>query len=346
MSHGASHLKLDPWAASSLLQKAIRRGEVDLAKSAASLLHRYRGVAVWRRLIIIAVEDIGIADLDLVAEVVQLATNKEVRAILGSDADLLSDVCSRLAGVPKDRSADYLISAATLTPAVLRERRRMLHLETEELLDTAANAALPLIDRAIAALLACTEAADQSRLRIAPLERLLASVDAPESLGSALLALTRAPTELFVLMLPLLWSAWQRAGGVSHVVAQNPPEPEYVGSTPLYVFDKHTAVGKLAIAIFARTNTSVRGKLARYVSSFQSTAVAEIAAFYADAAPVTRRLEWAEGLHLEHAGLRADMMAVGSPLEGVEPIINAVRGNLADLNAIRKRLLLRQRSMK
>jgi hypothetical protein len=346
MSDDASHLKLDPWAASSLLQKAIRRGEVDLAKSAASLLHRYRGVAVWRRLIIIAVEDIGIADLDLVGEVVQLATNKEVRAVLASDADLLSDVCSRLAAAPKDRSADYLMSAATLSPAALRERRRMLHLETGELLDTAANAALPLIERAVAALLACTGAADQSRLRIAPLERLLASVGAPESLGSALLALTRAPTVPFVLMLPLLWSAWQRAGGVSHIVGQNPPEPEYVGSIPLYVFDKHTAAGKQAIAIFARTNSPVRRTLARHISSSQITAVAEIAAFYADAAPVTRRLEWAEGLHLERAGLRADMIAVGCPLMGIETVTDAVRDNLADLNAIRKAVYVRQGSRK
>ncbi len=59
-------LPLDPWTASSLLQKAIRRGDTDLAQWAASTLHRQRGASIWRRLVLIAFEDVGIGDLALV----------------------------------------------------------------------------------------------------------------------------------------------------------------------------------------------------------------------------------------------------------------------------------------
>jgi hypothetical protein len=36
-------LAIDPWVAASLLQKAIRRGDVDLAERAAFTLSRHRG---------------------------------------------------------------------------------------------------------------------------------------------------------------------------------------------------------------------------------------------------------------------------------------------------------------
>ena len=41
-----SELRLDPWVASSLLQKAIRRSETDWALKALEELRRHRGPAV------------------------------------------------------------------------------------------------------------------------------------------------------------------------------------------------------------------------------------------------------------------------------------------------------------
>jgi hypothetical protein len=56
---------VDPWVASSLLQKAIRRGDADLAERAAITLHRLRGRSIWRRFLVIAFEDIGVASVDV-----------------------------------------------------------------------------------------------------------------------------------------------------------------------------------------------------------------------------------------------------------------------------------------
>ena len=57
----AEPIAADPWLISSLLQKSIRRGETDIARRAALTLSKHRGAAIWRRLIVIAFEDIGIA---------------------------------------------------------------------------------------------------------------------------------------------------------------------------------------------------------------------------------------------------------------------------------------------
>src|ERR1700689_1565881 len=44
-------LRLDAYAAASLLRIAIRRGEADLAERAAVRLYRLRGTSVWRHLL-------------------------------------------------------------------------------------------------------------------------------------------------------------------------------------------------------------------------------------------------------------------------------------------------------
>jgi replication-associated recombination protein RarA len=59
-------LPISPWVAMSLLQKAIRRGEENLALRAAATLLRDAPDRLWRRLGCIAFEDVGVADLDAV----------------------------------------------------------------------------------------------------------------------------------------------------------------------------------------------------------------------------------------------------------------------------------------
>jgi hypothetical protein len=54
-------LPIDPWLASSLLQKVIRRGDSGTAARAALTLFRMRPGGIWRRFIVIAFEDVSVA---------------------------------------------------------------------------------------------------------------------------------------------------------------------------------------------------------------------------------------------------------------------------------------------
>ena len=47
----------DQWVVKSLLQKSIRRGEVEIAQRAALTFLAQQGSAIWRRFIVIAFED-------------------------------------------------------------------------------------------------------------------------------------------------------------------------------------------------------------------------------------------------------------------------------------------------
>ena len=56
----------DPWIVSSLLQKSVRRGEIEIAQRASLTLFRSRGSAIWRRFLVIAFEDVGIGSIEAV----------------------------------------------------------------------------------------------------------------------------------------------------------------------------------------------------------------------------------------------------------------------------------------
>lgn len=57
-------LTMSPYVGASLLQKAIRRGRIELALQAAATLLEQSPERLWRRLACIAFEDVGLGDLD------------------------------------------------------------------------------------------------------------------------------------------------------------------------------------------------------------------------------------------------------------------------------------------
>jgi hypothetical protein len=101
----------DAWVISSLLQKSIRRGETEIAQRAAFTFFHLKGAAIWRRLMVIAFEDIGIGSVDALTKTVAAAGDSAWRKSHGGDLRLAVYLAGLLAEAPKDRSADYLCDA-------------------------------------------------------------------------------------------------------------------------------------------------------------------------------------------------------------------------------------------
>jgi replication-associated recombination protein RarA len=76
----------DPWIVTSLLKKAIRRGETEIAKRAAATLFALKGSAIWRRYMIIAYEDIGVGSIDAIVATVAAASDAVFRKQCGGPA--------------------------------------------------------------------------------------------------------------------------------------------------------------------------------------------------------------------------------------------------------------------
>ena len=118
----ANPMRTDQWIANSLLQKSIRRGEVDVAQRAALRFLKLRGNAIWRRFMITAFEDVGAASIDAVATAVAACTDIPWRKAAGGELRVAIAVAELLALAPKSRSAEHLITTANHHPALEQAR--------------------------------------------------------------------------------------------------------------------------------------------------------------------------------------------------------------------------------
>src|SRR5689334_3813704 len=118
--------KASKWLLLSCLQKAIRRGDCQLARNAAIRLHAINGNLLRRRLAVTAVEDVGLADASSIQQVLRLRPN--------SPAEHAADHAFLLAQTIKDRSADHLLVAAEHHPSMADQRRRLADRSSGELI--------------------------------------------------------------------------------------------------------------------------------------------------------------------------------------------------------------------
>ncbi len=146
-------LPISPWLSMSALQKAIRRGEGELAQRAAATLLLGAPERLWRRCGAAAFEEIGVADLVTVSLVTAALAGKRYRATLGGEWKVASFIVDRMTSAPKCRAADDLLLTADLHPLYGRARINLATKTTRELIHIATGgAALPV--RALAAWLA------------------------------------------------------------------------------------------------------------------------------------------------------------------------------------------------
>jgi hypothetical protein len=138
-------LKISPWLAMSCLQKAIRRGEVEIAQRAAATLLLTAPDRLWRRCGATAFEEIGVADLETVCLVTAALAGKRYRATIGGDWKAASFIVDRMAKAPKCRAADDLLLTADGHPLYRRARIDLATKTTAELIHIAiGEAALPV----------------------------------------------------------------------------------------------------------------------------------------------------------------------------------------------------------
>jgi hypothetical protein len=130
---------MSPWMAASLLQKAIRRGDVQRTQLAVSSLLASDPARFWRRLAIIAFEDIGLANLPLVGQVTIAQRGKTFRRGFGGEARVAIGLATDLARSPKNRASDDLLCVLTDHPMIPRLTQKLAAMSDGQLLDVVAG---------------------------------------------------------------------------------------------------------------------------------------------------------------------------------------------------------------
>jgi hypothetical protein len=229
-------IKADPWLLTSLLQKAIRRGDVLTAKRAASSLWQIDRQRLWRRLHIIALEDISIADLETVLDSLHVTANPIWRRKVG-DRQMAVLLAERLSKAVKCRVADHLL---------IHAEKGHRPYPPVQLTDMAAD----IGDRARGLwLLAGTRKYPSDRLPKAQgdydrlIELLYELGVSPDIVDAALSVASRSPWPLAV-MLPLICQVYDQPGHLTQIVTQPLDKGLTAKSVPTYAADMFTRVGR------------------------------------------------------------------------------------------------------
>lgn len=100
--------KQDKWKLASQLQKSIRHGHVDLARSTALALASLDSAYLRYRMCVMSVEDVGASNAFMIIDDMQPGWNAKAVAARGGN-EFLADVAARWAGTVKDRlPCDFL----------------------------------------------------------------------------------------------------------------------------------------------------------------------------------------------------------------------------------------------
>src|SRR5262249_14038953 len=187
-----------------------RCGETETAQRASLTFFKLKGAAIWRRLMVIAFEDVGIGSVDALTSTVAAAGDSAWRKGHGGDLRLAVQLAGLLAEAPKDRSADYLYDARD-HPMLADFWRAMEEASVESRLSRVPGQALGLPQRAVAALSALsTESRGEVSRAAGGLDALLITfreLGVPEELVVATGIAASRTKEPISLMVPLIWLA-------------------------------------------------------------------------------------------------------------------------------------------
>jgi hypothetical protein len=300
-------LKVSPWIAMSLLQKAIRRGNEQLALRAAATLLHGSPERLWRRCGCIAAEDIGVADFDTVAIVTAALAGKRFRANLGGEWYVASYIVSRMVHSPKCRAADDLLMAAELHPAFMEARRELAAMSTRELLALMIGAD-PLPVRALACWFAIgTDRRPSPRLNYRrgdpqAVFDALNEAGYPHALVETAREGFRRTREVLAPFVVLLWPLRQLA---HPILADDEMPPEFmIGDVPGWALDTYTREGRRALKLFLLSDCASARWINANVPAGQRVNLLGNIVFRVEGQLVRRRSRWRMADELRHMRAR------------------------------------------
>jgi hypothetical protein len=333
---GPSFGCIDKHLLASLLQKAIRRGDLSVAGRAARRLLEIDRPRLWRRLMVTALEDIGIGDVEASVLLIAAATNGRWRACLGGDELLLSHLLPRACSAIKDRSGDHILSIINHEPVVDLDYGALKGASLSALLAIVAMPSLPVLYRIRAALLAagrysltggCTPDAKNDG---AELFETFEDLGTPPVLVEACRLYARRSRDALGFIIPCVWSVWQSEGASTTQISHRLLSAEVLDGMPLYAMDPlRTRLGREAVRRWAKEFKTCPWTLAQL----------GIALWNFESAACDRTLVWTSGEVFRGQGQRADLVARHVPLDQHEAIGTFMVSHYEALNAVRRTLL-------
>jgi hypothetical protein len=330
-------LATTPWVAMSLIQKAVRRGREDLALRAAATLLMDAPDRLWRRLAIIAFEDVGLASVDTLGIVTASLGGKRTRASLGGEWSVASFAVSLMARSTKCRATDDLLANVDSHPALASTRREFALMPTRDLLEIATGSS-PLIERGLALSIAIGSsghpAKNASTRRGEPQAAFdhLCDAGLPHSVVEIAREGHRRTGELLAPFFALL--AGETRGDTAIVSDDFPPEA-MIGDVPGWALDMFVREGRHAFKLFLTTDAPSAKWLRAHVPPSTQVDLLGQLVFRAEGGLLKGRLRWSVGDELRR---RMDRECNGLACLDTGEILQLVRDDMPHLNRVRAEL--------
>lgn len=300
-SCGDTRFSWDLYIAKSLLQKSVRRGDHQRAQTAAGALLRASEYSFWKRLSVIALEDVGIANIRLCTQVLLAAKSPALRQNLGGTTAIAPALVSALCSSPKDRSTDDLIDAVA-SNVYDSLRAEYADLTQSALFQIAASQTAPVVSRALAGEILCRGGAEEiarsfktdNWLKL--LHRLPESVLSPCVGAVTAIGLQRTKS----IMAPYL-ALLSRDAPVARVLSDDDyPEELEIEGLPSWALDGHTRLGLQSFRLYRRRSA----RLCKYLHKWSSGTVSPAKTiaglvFRSESAQLSNRLDWPTGKQLK-----------------------------------------------
>jgi hypothetical protein len=330
-------LDISPWLAMSLMQKAIRRGLEETSLRAAATLLRDSPDRLWRRCGVTAFEDIGVADLDVVAEVTAALAGKTYRSRIGGEWAVAATIISRMARATKCRAADDLLTAAEGHPSLESARQQFWSRPMAELVQHAISSA-PLPERAISLWYVLGTNPRTCSMRERRGEPQVAFEGMRQAgLSEPVLAIAREgfrklrePLTAAILLLHPLMSAEERT------IDDDPSVPEtMVGEVPSWAYDVHTREGRASLQRFLQGTSETARWVGAHIPTEKRVKFLGSVVFRIESGLVRSRLRWSTGDSLREL---VDQ-GCGGRLGFASEILELMRRDLPELNEVRADVL-------
>lgn len=299
--------RADEYLCASLLQKAVRRGDLVIARRAGHQLYGLDRQRLWRRLAVIALEDIGIADLGVMAELVAIATMPTARRLYGGDVAALDHALARACGAVKDRTADHAGSVVGREP-MDGDDRTLKAASQNALMAVVASSAAPWSRRSRAAVMVTGRGGDPGYPIAGATDALFEvfrDMGVPDLLLAACTAYAASQRDALPVFVPLAWCLWSGCTGSDEPVIHKVPAAELVADLPSYAFDPvNTRLGRRAVDLFLRAHLMKPPYPPRMVAA---------AIWNTESAMCDRTLSWPVGEEIRRRAFCADLTYRGLP---------------------------------
>lgn len=322
-------LNTDSWLARSVLQKAIRRGMVDLALSAAAQLVIIDRRTLWRRLLVTALEDLGAQEFGTIAAIVCAARNAGWRSQMGGDWPVIAELIRLACAGTRNQAANDLWNIALHDPALSDVKADLCEMFPDAV-RTLSMKAPDFSVRAAATLVAMGQAEwcdSRTYDHRAFFEEHAAFAPVQSAVLSEAFRMTRVP--LAGLLLTLAHEPVQSVARVDDDITP----AVWNGSIPTFAMDQYTRSGKAVIRQFAQRSTEWNAFCDVWnISRPDRIHAAGELLFRTDGAAVTSRALTTQSADLRR---RSEVLGCFMPATAVHHAMSILRRQLSHIDQMR-----------